>query len=480
MATLASTIIIEGKKFEKDSELLKSLKLEKKQRSHDHHKIGRPHVDYHQALTIQNEVFVGEVGGHTLLCSDYIPSDFIGNFSTLKNSVFRLFPEGKKVVFFSNSTSMLNGFIIFDGQKLIRMKVVENGKFKTVSSDNLDFGELLPLEKEYYNSEHITESYDYLWGIHDMEIATRYIEQNFTIKNFDLILDELVCNKYSLAEISDDEFKKSNSKKITVKEIHDSTNKVIETLIDGLIMQKAKDSFPETSRQTIYTVGLNNCKLVILNRTNFMPPEGTNSDITIFIQLNIGNESMAEKPFYVEKLGIPIINYNSLEILVRHNKLNDRIVLTEDLKEYLREINIDTDFKSCLLIEPIESIFTKNYKHFQFVFENLVQHSKIKGWIQGRNLIHILLAKSFFELSQNQKSHTANQLEDFLENFEPTNEHFKKSSDEKAEKFIDIIKDLKSSLQIEDNSNPLEFEDNNANSAKKPKNTNNNWWQFWK
>jgi hypothetical protein len=106
MATLASTIIIEGKKFEQDSYLLKSLNLEKKLRSSDHHRIGRPNVLYHDALTIENEVFVSEVEGHTIICSDYIPSDFIGNYSTLKSGVFTNFPEGKKVVFFSNSTSI--------------------------------------------------------------------------------------------------------------------------------------------------------------------------------------------------------------------------------------------------------------------------------------------------------------------------------------------------------------------------------------
>ncbi len=214
MATLACTIIIEGEKFEKDSDLLKSLKLERKQRHYDNHKIGRPNINYYQALTIENEVFVGEVGGHTLLCSDYIPSDFIGNNSTLKTSVFSLFPEGKKVAFFSNSTSMLNGFIIFEDQKLIRMKVVENGKIEKISSDNLDFGELLPIEKEYYSSENVKESYDYLWGLHDLKIATKYIEQNFGINNLELTLDEVVCNKYSKDEISDDDIKSQVLKKL--------------------------------------------------------------------------------------------------------------------------------------------------------------------------------------------------------------------------------------------------------------------------
>lgn len=480
MATLACTLIIEGKKFEKDSDLLKNLKLERKQRHYDNHKIGRPNINYYQALTIENEVFVGDVGGHTLLCSDYIPSDFIGNISTLKTGVFSLFPEGKKVVFFSNSTSMLNGFIIFEGQKLIRMKVVENGKIEKISSDNLDFGELLPIEKEYYSSENVKESYDYLWGLHDLKIATKYIEQNFGINNLELTLEEVVCNKYSLDEISEDELKKSNSKKITVKEIHDSTNKAIETLIDGLIKQKAKDSFPDVSRQTIYSVDLNHCKLVILNRTNFMPPSGTSSNITIFIQPNNDDESIFKKPFYVENLGIPIIDFNAHEILVRRNKLNERIVLTEDLKEYLKEINIDAGFKDALLKEPIVSVFTKNDKYFQFVFEKLVQHSEIKGWIQGHYLIQILLAKSYFELNQNHKSYTANQLEDFLENFKPTNEPFKKSSDEKAVKFLDIIKTLKVGSQIEGNSNSLAIEDKKVDFTTNPKIAKNKWWQFWK
>ena len=480
MATLACTLIIEGKKFEKDSDLLKNLKLERKQRHHDNHKIGRPNIEYHQALTIENEVFVGEVGGHTLLCSDYIPSDFIGNISTLKTSVFSLFPEGKKVVFFSNSSSMLNGFIIFEGHKLIRMKVVENGKIEKVSSDNLDFGELLPIEKEYYSSENVKESYDYLWGLHDLKIATKYIEQNFGINNLELTLDEVVCNKYSTDEISEVEIKKSSSEKITVKEIHDSTNKVIETLIDGLIKQKAKDSFPDVSRQTIYSIDLNNCKLVILNRTNFSPPGGTNSDITFFIQLKNGDKSISEKPFYVEKLGIPIVNFNSHEVLIKHNEKNDKIVLPEDLQRYLREICITQEFKNSLLMDPVEFIFTKHDNYFKSVFENLVQHSKLKGWIQGHTLIHILLAKSFFELNQNHKSYTANQLKDFLENFRSTNEHFKKSSDEKVVKFLDIIKIFKVSSQIEDNSNSLAIEDRNANFTTNPKIAKNKWWQFWK
>lgn len=458
MATLACTLIIEGKKFEKDSDLLKNLKLERKQRHHDNHKIGRPNIEYRQALTIENEVFVGEVGGHTLLCSDYIPSDFIiGNISTLKTSVFSLFPEGKKVVFFSNSSSMLNGFIIFEGHKLIRMKVVENGKIEKVSSNNLDFGELLPIEKEYYSSENIKESYDYLWGLHDLKIATKYIEQNFGINNLELTLDELVCNKYSTDEISEVEIKKSSSEKITVKEIHDSANKVIETLIDGLIKQKAKDSFPNVSRQTSYSIDLNNCKLVVLNRTDFSPPGGTNSDITFFIQPNNGDESISEKPFYVGNSGIPIVNFNSHEVLIKHKEKNDKIVLPEDLQQYLREISITQEFKNSLLMDPIEIIFTKHDNYFKSVFENLVQHAKLKGWIQGHILIQLLLAKSFFEFRQSRSSNTAIQLKDFLKKFEVTDEAFKKLSDEKAIKYLEIIKNLTN-----------------------PKSKNNKWWQFWK
>ena len=73
-------------------------------------------------------------------------------------------------------------------------------------------------------------------------------------------------------------------------------------MIDRLIKQKAEDSFPDVSRQTIYSVDLNNSKLVILNRTNFSPPGGTNSDITIFMQLKYGDETISKKPFYVERL----------------------------------------------------------------------------------------------------------------------------------------------------------------------------------
>ncbi|MFZ1498051.1 MAG: hypothetical protein WAS72_13395, partial [Saprospiraceae bacterium] len=207
---------------------------------------------------------------------------------------------------------------------------------------------------------------------------------------------------------------------------------------------------------------------------------GTNSDITIFMQLKYGDETISKKPFYVERLGIPIVNFNSHEVLIKHNELNDKIVLPEELQMYIREINITTEFKNSLLMDPVESVFTKHVNYFQSVFENLVQHSKLKGWIQGQTLIQILLAKSYFELSQNHKSHTANQLRNFLENFESTNEHLKKSSDEKALKFLDIIKIFEVSSQLEDNSNSLAIEDRNANFTTSPKLEKNKWWQFWK
>ncbi|MBK7805983.1 MAG: hypothetical protein IPJ51_06760 [Saprospiraceae bacterium] len=484
MATLASTILIEGKKFEQDSYLLKSLKLEKKLRASDQHRIGRPNVRYHDALTIENEVFVSEIEGHTIICSDYIPSDFIGNYSTLKSGVFTNFPEGKKVVFFSNSTSLLNGFIIFEGQKLIRMKIVQNGIIEKLSNDDLDFGELLELEIKYYgNNEHLKKSKDYLWGIHDLEIAQQYIEANFNIKDLEKSLESVICNRYSPDEITETELSKSSQEKLSIKSIHDSTNKLIESNFTKLVKEKAKDDFPQVSRVTKYYVELNNNILLVQNKTDFRPASGTNSDITVYLQTKDQSESYSKLPFYIEGIGLPVINYNAHEILINQIGFNERLVVKNDLECYINSIIFPPEFLNSILVDSIDNVYVNNNLYFSTVFDNLQLHSEKKGWIQGYTAIQILMSRIFFEMKNSKQSETFIKLKNFFEKFEATNEDFKKSSDEKVAKFLLIINDLDSNLKVENteikakavSESDIDIKDTISANVNKRK-----WWKIWK
>lgn len=479
MATLAATIIIEGKRFDRDADLLKNLRLENKLRSGDRHTIGRPNILYHNALNIPNEVFVGEIAGHTLICSDYIPSDFIGGFSTLKTGIFTQFPQGKKVVFFSNSTSLLNGFIIYEGQKLIRMKVVQNGKLEKISNDDLDFGELLDLEtKQYHEQNPIRESKDYLWGIHDLNIAQTYIEQQFNIDNLEQVLSELTCNKYTPDEISETDRTKTHQEKLSVKDIHDAGNQVILSNFDNLVEEKTKDNFPTVSRTSKYSLALNHHTLSIHNTTNFRPPSGTNAEITVYLLPNTPT-NFPFLPYFTEGLGLPVINFNAHEILVRKGARNERIILQDDLTSYLEEVNFQASLKQALLMDSVENIFTLYPLYFSQVFENLKAHTTHKGWIQGYLDIRILITRIFFELKINQQEQTYQQLKDFLTEFESTKKHFKKSSDDKAKKFLVLLESLYTNFKpvIKEHkkadSNPIEIQKQQDKNQKK-------WWQLWK
>jgi len=487
MATLASTIIIEGKKFEQDSYLLKSFNLEKKLRATDHHRIGRPNVLYHDALTIENEVFVSEIEGHTIICSDYIPSDFIGNYSTLKSGVFINFPEGKKVVFFSNSTSMLNGFIIFEGQKLIRMKIVQNGNIEKISNDDLDFGELLELEIKYYgNNENLKKSKDYLWGIHDLKIAQKYIEANFNIKDLEKSLESVICNKYTPDGITETELLRSSQAKLSIESIHESANKLIESNFTKLVKEKSNDDFPQVSRVTKYSLELNNNILNIQNRTDFRPPSGTNSDITVFLHSKDQCKSYSKLTFYNEGIGLPVINYNAHEILINQIGYNERLVVQNDLEYYINNIIFPLELLNSILVDSIDNVYVNNNLYFSNVLDNLQLHSEKKGWIQGYTAIQVLMSRIFFEMKNSKQSETFIKLKIFFEKFEATNEHFKKSSDEKAAKYLLISNDLASNLKVENteikapavSETDIDIKDTisaNGNNVNKRK-----WWQIWK
>ena len=76
MATLARTIIINETKDISDAQLLKALKLHRKVRSDDQHKIGAPNIPYYDSLNRNQEVFVGTFEGNTIIVSSNIPEDF--------------------------------------------------------------------------------------------------------------------------------------------------------------------------------------------------------------------------------------------------------------------------------------------------------------------------------------------------------------------------------------------------------------------
>ena len=484
MATIASTILIEGKKFDRDAELLKNLNLGKKLRAQDQHRIGKANVHYHTALNARDEVFVSTLENHTLLCSDYIPSDFVGGFSTLKSGVFDLFPEGRKLVFFSNSTSMLNGFIIFEGQKVRRLKVVQDGKHEKVSGDILDFGELLDLELEQYkNEKDVKKSYDYLWGLYDLDIAYKYIEKHFGISDFDSKLDQIICNQYTSEEISDLDISKANEAKIEVKQIHDSINQIIESNFEQLKKVKTKDDFPQVSRKNIYTLNLNHHTLTIHNSTNFQPPSGTNSRLIIYLNPKENIDIFKDLYFYKEELGLTIFQKNAHEFLLDSSVLNERIVSQYDFNQFKDSIDLKNKIPKELLFGSTEETFINNDDYFLTVFENLKNHSENKGWIQGYDDVNILLARIFFEHKTNSKLLLHNKLLNFLHSFDPIDNYFGPKTKEKIKKHLAIISKIEESFTKKIEKVVIKPE---KQILEKPTNKNNlnrpdkKWWEFWK
>lgn len=294
MATYCTTLLIKENKMLSDAEILKLLELDKSATRYDKHKIGKENAGYEYAVSNANheQVFVTSFEQFTVIVSHLLIQDYSGSIGLLQNRVAKNFPESEFFLFFSETVSMLSGFVYGIGNHIIRKKYVQDGRYVDVYDHEMDIGELLIEEKVIYNKPHEfingypIKNTSYMYGSSDFSIALSFIERQFNIKNIDNILHSLTFNKNILSELSIEYIDNVNAKLIS-SDVESETMNTLKPLMKELKLKKIdfkKDSQRRKSKGFYKKLNENN-KIVI--ELSFFSVQGVNQvDVIISIEQN--------------------------------------------------------------------------------------------------------------------------------------------------------------------------------------------------
>jgi len=442
MARIASTVIIKGTKFASDAELLKALKLGQKIRATDNHKIGSASINYHEALSIPGEVFVGTIEGNTVIVSDNIPNDFVGSDSILKSRILEIFPTETKTIFFLENTAMEGGFIMYEGKDLVREKIVTNGKIAINFGEKLDKGELLDFEIENYNYSNIAEirnSKEYLLGQTDLYIASQYIHSKIGITNLFDKLNSLVCNNYSDNEITDADVKISSIEPININTIHSSVEDKLTDKLGKIQKIKSENTASSSTLRTRYLLDDATCVARIIIESKKRIVEGYDCTVTIYtkaienlVKLNLHN-------VHEPKLGVPFLSWNASDLLTVRKNAPTIMITHTDLNEFLDSLNSIDKLRKPLLNVNCQSIYLQNEFFFERIWDELLNTSKIKGWISGQIKLDILATKLYFELRAKKESRISIAFQNFINTYKPSHPKHSKRNFDKLEKYKNTI-----------------------------------------
>lgn len=141
MATYASTLVIKHRSSKSDAEIIRSMALYKR----DQHNIGEENTSYQAALgNDRNSIYVTSIRDFVIIVGHPLVSDFMYG-----NAINGLFPDAEYFLFFSNSTSMLNGFVWGKGDRVYRRKYVQDGKYVKSYDFGADVGDPLKQEEKF-------------------------------------------------------------------------------------------------------------------------------------------------------------------------------------------------------------------------------------------------------------------------------------------------------------------------------------------
>jgi len=242
MSIYSSTLIIKGTLNVSDAEFLKLLELDKSVTGYDRHKICTENNNYEEIITqlgSDDEVYVSSTDELTVIVSFALITDYSRSISLIKNRIEKLFPSSEYFLFFTETVSMLTGFVYGIGKEIIRKKYVQNGKYMHVYDHLMDVGELLEEEKNIFiNQCDFVDGYpiknkDYMNGVYDFNIGLAFIERQFGIKSDSYIFSSLNFNRNILSELSD-EYIRSVNDKLESREIEPALLNLLKPLMKEL------------------------------------------------------------------------------------------------------------------------------------------------------------------------------------------------------------------------------------------------------
>lgn len=388
MAIYSCTLIYRYKTDKSDSELLKLLKLERKKT----HYIKAENTPYNETLSSSYDggIFVTSKDDFVIIVGMPLVTDFLHT-----NYYYGVFLEAEFFFTFYESTSMLTGFVWGKGEKIYRKKYIQNGKYIKAYDCEPDQGDLLNVEKLYYNLENLkiknSEDYkNYINGIYDFEISMKFVKIHFGIEPINF-LENLIFNKNLSLEWPN--YHNEVNEKITEKDI-DSLfiNKFVE-LSKKAHMKKInfkgiKEQVPKFS----YYKQFENYKICVVSKkiASFTP--------FVFYFSILSDNPIISKFVGANDYGIPLFSYSYLNYKNELNKHGVYVKADLDLLEnkLVEDLNILEKILSIFSLKNGLELFYKDSEIYRYCFNKIANFLKVKetiGYVNEINfcMIHILL-----------------------------------------------------------------------------------------
>lgn len=397
MAIYSSTLIIKGNLNVSDSKLLKLLELDKPVTSYDRHKVGKENTTYDEIianLSINgDDVYVCSKDSFTIIVSFALIDDYSRSIGLIKNRVENLFPKCEYFFFFSETISMLNGFVWGIGRQILRKKYVQYAKYMEVYDHIMDLGELLPVESEFYPNKNDQvdgfpiKNNDYMSGANDFIIASTFIENHFQIKSLVEFLSELTFNKNVNSELSQEELDLINNR-LQGSEIAPEILNAIKPLMKTLKFKKIdfkEDGQSKKSLGFYKLIGDERRIVVEVSSSSFY---GANSaSLNLYFKSNKDlYRDIVEKIFSRNAMGIKLF---SIDFTFELCKLNNTVVASINNRKELRYLIDKVESELININAIIEKASIQNFEEL-FSDENYFKYSlkKLNELIEIRQFIY--------------------------------------------------------------------------------------------
>lgn len=407
MAIYSSTLIIKGNLNVSDADLLQLLELDKPESLVDAHVVGRENISYDEALASLSsrgdEVFVSSFGEFTVIVSFALISDYAATRGLLKKSVARLFPEQEYFLFFTESVSMLCGFIYGIGNQIIRKKYVQNSKYAKVYDHDMDIGALLPEEKEIFNNlvdyvdDYPIKSKSYMGGVHDFNIALSFLEREFKVVVGSPSFANLVLNKNIEKELPRAYIDRVLDR-LEEREIEPLMFEVIKPLMKELKLKKI--DFKEPSMYQKYKgyyrqFDINKRVVVRVSVSSFHSYMGVSMDCYVKFHDEHYNQFI-EDAVFTNGLGIPFFSLSSSNELLKLRK-NENVSLQRksDLNYFASRVTEElSSIKSLinkLSVTNDVSTFFNDEDLFNYSFRELKEICSFRNRLEKSSYLNVCM-----------------------------------------------------------------------------------------
>ncbi|RIV25235.1 hypothetical protein DYU11_07970 [Fibrisoma montanum] len=320
MAVYSSTLVIDKNLGVSDAVLLQKLELEKPVRNYDKHRIGSSDATYHEALSgDSNSVYVTTYKNFTIVVSFELISDFSATIGLLKNRLEKLFPNSKIFLFFSETVSMLHGFVYMENGSIVRKKYVQDGKYVSLYDHEVDTGPFLDEELKYYSTlshDNVLDNKEYMYGSNDYNIGIDFLQSHFFLEPVEPILDRLIFNKNINSELSKS-YVDGIINRLTKKNMEDEINGLLKPLMKEMRCKKIDFKGIKQNKKSkgFYKKLTNDDFITVLaNIDSYWAVKWCN--IEVYLSPYLLNERLANKTLqYSSTFGHKVFSVNSYDIV---------------------------------------------------------------------------------------------------------------------------------------------------------------------